>query len=55
MTDAMAAAGAADDQVPFEGRRVDGKISGKFNTKLVRGYRQLRTGKFVAVRADTAR
>ena len=34
----------------FEGRRVDGKISGKFNTRLVRGYRQIREGKFVAVR-----
>ena len=33
----------------FEGRRVDGKISGKFNTRLVRGYRQVRAGKFVAV------
>jgi len=37
----------------FEGRRVDGKISGKFNTRLVRGYRPLREGRFVAVRADT--
>ena len=37
----------------FEGRRVDGKISGKFNTRLVRGYRQVREGKFVALRADT--
>ena len=36
----------------FEGRRVDGKISGKFNTRLVRGYRQVRAGKFVAVRAE---
>ena len=34
----------------FEGRREDGKISGKFNTRLVRGYRQIREGKFVAVR-----
>ena len=34
----------------FEGRRVDRKISGKFNTRLVRGYRQIREGKFVAVR-----
>jgi hypothetical protein len=37
----------------FEGRRVDGKISGKFNTRLVRGYRQIRTGKFVAIRAES--
>ena len=37
----------------FEGRRVDGKISGKFNTRLVRGYRQVRAGKFVAVRAES--
>ena len=37
----------------FEGRRVDGKISGKFNTRLVRGYRQVRAGKFVALRADS--
>ena len=36
----------------FEGRRVDGKISGKFNTKLVRGYRHVRAGRFVAVRAE---
>jgi len=34
----------------FEGRRVDGKIAGKFNTRLVRGYRQIREGRFVAVR-----
>ena len=26
----------------FEGRRVERKISGKFNTRLVRGYRPLR-------------
>jgi len=37
----------------FEGRRVDGKISGKFNTRLVRGYRPLRAGKFVAMRAES--
>jgi len=37
----------------FEGRRVDAKISGKFNTRLVRGYRPLRQGKFVAVREDS--
>ena len=37
----------------FEGRRVEGKISGKFNTRLVRGYRPLRAGKFVAIREDT--
>jgi hypothetical protein len=37
----------------FEGRRVEGKISGKFNTRLVRGYRQVRAGKFVALRAET--
>lgn len=37
----------------FEGRRDEGKISGKFNTRLVRGYRQVRAGKFVALRAET--
>jgi hypothetical protein len=37
----------------FEGRRADGKISGKFNTRLVRGYRPLRSGKFVALRAES--
>ena len=37
----------------LEGRRVDNKISGKFNTKLVRGYRQVRAGRFVAVRAES--
>ena len=37
----------------FEGRREAGKISGKFNTRLVRGYRQVRAGKFVAVRAES--
>ena len=42
----------ADVVTVFEGRRVDGKISGKFNTKLVRGYRQIRAGKFVALRAE---
>jgi hypothetical protein len=36
----------------FEGRRVEGRISGKFNTRLVRGYRPLRAGKFAAVRAE---
>jgi hypothetical protein len=36
----------------FEGRRVDGKISGKFNTRYVRGYRPLRSGKFVAIRGE---
>jgi hypothetical protein len=36
----------------FEGRRVDDKIWGKFNTRLVRGYRQVSAGKFVAVRAE---
>jgi hypothetical protein len=38
----------------FEGRREDGKISGKFNTRLVRGYRQVRAGKFVAVRESAS-
>lgn len=38
----------------FEGRRDDGKISGKFNTRLVRGYRQVRVGKFVAVRGESS-
>jgi hypothetical protein len=37
----------------LEGRRVDAKISGKYNTRLVRGYRPLRQGKFVAVREDS--
>lgn len=41
----------ADVVTVFEGRRIDDKISGKFNTRLVRGYRQIRTGRFVAVRA----
>lgn len=36
----------------FEGRREDSTISGKFNTRLVRGYRQIRIGKFAAVRAE---
>ena len=36
----------------LEGRRVDNRIAGKFNTKLVRGYRQVRAGKFVAVRSE---
>jgi hypothetical protein len=36
----------------FEGRRVDSRISGKFNTRLVRGYRQVRAGRFVALRAE---
>jgi hypothetical protein len=43
----------ADVVTVFEGRRVDNKISGKFNTRLVRGYRQVRAGKFVAVRAES--
>ena len=38
----------------FEGRRDDGKISGKFNTRLVRGYRQVREGRFVAVRESAS-
>jgi len=42
----------ADVVTVFEGRRDDTKISGKFNTKLVRGYRQVRAGRFVAVRAE---
>jgi hypothetical protein len=42
----------ADVVTVFEGRRVDNKISGKFNTRLVRGYRQVRAGRFVAVRAE---
>ena len=37
----------------FEGRRVEGKISGKFNPRLVRGYRPVRAGKFVAIREDS--
>ena len=37
----------------FEGRRDEGKISGKFNTRLVRGYRPVRAGKFVAVRTES--
>jgi len=44
----------ADVVTVFEGRRDDGKISGKFNTRLVRGYRQVRVGKFVAVRVDSS-
>jgi hypothetical protein len=42
----------ADVVTVFEGRRVDAKISGKFNTKLVRGYRQVRAGRFVAIRVE---
>ena len=42
----------ADVVTVFEGRRVDSKISGKFNTKLVRGYRQVRAGRFVALRVE---
>jgi len=42
----------ADVVTVFEGRRDDTKISGKFNTKLVRGYRQVRAGRFVAIRAE---
>ena len=42
----------ADVVTVFEGRRIDGKISGKFNTKLVRGYHQIRAGRFVAVRVE---
>lgn len=38
----------------FEGRRDEGKISGKFNTRLVRGYRQVRVGRFVAVREGSS-
>lgn len=38
----------------FEGRRQENKISGKFNTKLVRGYHQVRAGRFVALRAESA-
>jgi len=38
----------------FEGRRVESKIAGKFNTKLVRGYQHVRAGRFVAVRAESA-
>jgi hypothetical protein len=37
----------------FEGRRIDSKIAGKFNTRLVRGYRQVRVGKFVALRESS--
>ena len=43
---------SADVVTVFEGRRVDNKISGKFNTRLVRGYRQVRAGRFVALRAE---
>ena len=42
----------ADVVTVFEGRRDDAKISGKFNTRLVRGYRQVQVGKFVAMRAE---
>lgn len=44
----------ADVVTVFEGRRVENRISGKFNTRLVRGYRQVQSGKFVAVRSDGA-
>ena len=44
----------ADVVTVFEGRREDNKIAGKFNTRLVRGYRQVRLGKFVAVRAESS-
>ena len=43
----------ADVVTVFEGRRIDSKISGKFNTRLVKGYRQVRAGKFVALREST--
>ena len=43
----------ADVVTVFEGRRVDSKISGKFNTKLVRSYRQVRAGRFVALRVES--
>jgi len=43
----------ADVVTVFEGRRDDSKISGKFNTRLVRGYRQVRMGKFVAIREES--
>lgn len=42
----------ADVVTVFEGRRIENRIAGKFNTRLVRGYRHVREGKFVAVRAE---
>jgi hypothetical protein len=36
----------------LEGRRVDNRLTGKFNTKLVRGWRQVASGKFVAARIE---
>ena len=36
----------------FEGRRVDYRISGRFTTRLARGRRPARSGRFVATRAD---
>jgi hypothetical protein len=36
----------------LEGRRVDRRISGRFTTRLARGRRSARSGRFVATRAD---
>ena len=36
----------------LEGRRVENRVMGKFNTRLVRGWRRGRTGKFFATRGE---
>lgn len=43
----------ADVVTVLEGRREDNRITGKFNTRLLRDYRQVRTGKFAAARAES--
>ena len=42
----------ADVVTVLEGRRQDGRLSGTFTTRLVRGMRTVRTGRFVASRQD---
>ena len=42
----------ADVVTVLEGRRQDSRLSGTFTTRLVRGMRTVRTGRFVASRQD---
>ena len=44
----------ADVVTVLEGRRNEGRLSGTFTTRLVRGMRTVRTGRFVASRQDSA-
>jgi hypothetical protein len=42
----------ADVVTVLEGRRVDSEVTGEFSTRLIRGWRRVKSGRFTATRSE---